>query len=78
MLKPCVHRGVAQLTHSHLTRPLARPCPEAVTIQQRQTCARRQSNSKGRNRLCTCSAAPAAMATTSISGKMAKLKEQGR
>ena len=80
MLKSCVHRGVAQLPYSHTaTRPLARPIPEAGSLaQQRQSHSSNQSLSKRRKGFCCCSAAPAAMATTSISGKLAKLKEQGR
>ena len=80
MLKPCVHKGIAQLSLRHTAARLpARPIPEAGrSAQHRQSRGSKQSSSKRREYSCTCSAAPAAMATTSISGKLAKLKEQGR
>lgn len=80
MLKPHVVREVAQLTCSHVaTRAVARPITDVGrSIQQRQTLGSRPCLPRSRGSLSCCSAAPAAMATTSISGRLAKLKEQGR
>ena len=80
MLKSHVVRGPAQLTCCHIaTRPVIRPIAEVGrSLQQRQTLGSRFCHSRSRGSLTCCSAAPAAMATTSISGRLAELKEQGR
>ena len=80
MLKPCIHKGVAQIPLSHTSsRPVARPNPESVRFApQRLASGSKLSASHTRGKLCCCSAASAAMEITSVSGRMAELKEQGR
>ena len=80
MLKPCVYKGVAHFPRCHIASgPFARYIPKAGRgLRQRQFESQKSGPLQSRAGICCCAAAPAAMATESISGKMKRLKEQGR
>ena len=80
MLKPCVYKGVAHFPRCHVASgPSARYIPEAGRgLRQRQFDSQKSGPLQSSAGICCSAAAPAEMATESISGKMKRLKEQGR
>ena len=76
----CNHRSVAQLSLTHTgSRLEPRHAPESArSVSKELHHGLRHITAQKIRVLYSCSAAPAAMETTSVSGRMAELKEQGR
>lgn len=76
----CDHRSVAQLPLTHAgSRLKPRHAPESARFVPKElNHGLRHITAQKIRVFCSCSAAPAAMETTSVSGRMAELKEQGR